>query len=374
MRILLSGGGTAGHINPALAIAEIIRARYPDAEILFVGTPHGMENRLVTQAGFPIRHIPVRGFSRSLSPKNLGALWLALTSPHKAEALLDELTPDAVIGTGGYVCYPILRAAAKRGIPTAIHESNALPGLTVKMLAKAVDSVLLNFSESARHLPRGCRRVVRTGNPLRAGFRAYSYGAARARLGISQKELFLLSFGGSLGADAINEAVFDLYRRLHLRLPRLSLVHICGMRHYAEWEERFTPYAPRARLLSYLDEMPLYMAAADVVICRAGAMTVSELANTRKCAILLPSPYVAGNHQYENAATLANAGAAFLVEERELPSGRLCEVFEELVRNPEKRRAAERKIARFCLPDTEDRILSEIERLFAQKRNNPTNL
>lgn len=374
MRILFSGGGTAGHINPALAMAELVKEKYPAACIAFVGTPTGMENRLVAQAGYPIYHVEVRGLSRSLSPKNLHTLYLALRAPKKASSILSDFAPDVVIGTGGYVCYPILRAAVDHGIPCAIHESNALPGLAVRMLAKKVDTLWLNFAESARHLPKGHAPVLHTGNPLRAGFRRHGYREARAALGITPHEVFLLSFGGSLGADALNEAVFALYKRLHIRHPRLRLVHACGTRHYDAWKDRFTPFAPRATLVPYLDEMALYMAAADVVICRAGAMTVSELANARKCAILLPSPHVTGNHQYENAATLANTGAAMLVEERELPSGRLEEIFEGLLLHPERRRAAEWKIGRFALPDTNARILSEIERLYAKKRDNRTNL
>lgn len=374
MRILLSGGGTAGHINPAIAIADLIQKSNPQATLAFVGTPHGMENRLVTQAGYPIYHVDVRGFRRSLSPKNLKALYLAASSPRKAAAILSDFAPDLVIGTGGYVCYPILRAAARRNIPTAIHESNALPGLTVRTLAPRMDAIWLNFAESAQHLPRSCVAPKHTGNPLRHGFREFSREMARRQLGIAPREVFLLSFGGSLGADCINSSVFALFDRLHLRYPRLTLVHACGARHYDECRGRFARFAPRATLVPYLDNMPLYMAAADIVVSRAGAMTVSELANARKCAILVPSPHVTGNHQYENAATLANRGAAFLVEERELPGGRLADLFEDLLRHPEKRKLSETRIARFCVPDTNERILSEIKRLCDKKRNNPTNL
>jgi UDP-N-acetylglucosamine--N-acetylmuramyl-(pentapeptide) pyrophosphoryl-undecaprenol N-acetylglucosamine transferase len=374
MRILFSGGGTAGHIYPALAMAAFVKEKYPEAKIAFVGTPHGMENRLVGAAGYPIFHTDVRGLSRSLSPKNLTALYLALRARGTAKKILSEFRPDAVIGTGGYVCYPILREAARCGIPCAIHESNACPGLSARMLAPHMDAIWLNFAEGARRLPRGCVTPVHTGNPLRAGFQNYKKEAAREKLKIAEKELYLLSFGGSLGADAINRAVFHLYERMHLRYPRLRLLHICGVRYYEEWKDRFAPFAPRATLCPYLEEMPLHMAAADIVVCRAGAMTLSELASARKCAILLPSPHVTGNHQYENAAALANAGAAMLAEESELADGRLEELFEALWRNPLLRRRCEEKIATFSLYDTKERILSEIERLCAKKRNNPTYL
>lgn len=374
MRILLSGGGTAGHINPAIAIADLIKRNDPQATLAFVGTPHGMENRLVAQAGYPIYHVDVRGFRRSISPKNFKALYLALSSPRRAAGILADFAPDLVIGTGGYVCYPILKAAAKQKIPTAIHESNALPGLTVRALAPRMDAIWLNFPESARHFSRGCVAPKHTGNPLRTGFKELSREAARHRLGIAPREVFLLSFGGSLGADCINKAIFSLFERLHLRYPRLKLVHACGARHYEEWKARFAHFAPRATLVPYLDNMPLYMAAADIVVSRAGAVTLSELANAQKCAILVPSPHVTGNHQYENAATLANRGAVLLAEERELPAGRLADLFEDLLRHPEKRRLMQARISGFCVPDTDERILCEIARLCAKNRNNQSNL
>ena len=263
MRIIFSGGGTAGHIYPALAMAALVKEKYKDAAIAFVGTPSGMENSLVGAAGYPIFHTDVRGLSRSLSPKNLQALYLALHARGTAKSILASFRPDAVIGTGGYVCYPILREASKCGIPCAIHESNAQPGLSARLLAPHMDAIWLNFAEGERRLPRGCVRPVHTGNPLRAGFHTYQKAEARAALKIAEREIYLLSFGGSLGADAINRAIFRLYERMHLRYPRLRLLHVCGRRYFAEWQARFAPFAPRATLLPYLEQMPLHMAAAD---------------------------------------------------------------------------------------------------------------
>ncbi len=363
MRILFGAGGTAGHINPALAIAQIIKANCPGARIAFVGTPAGMESRLVAEAGFPMYSIEVTGLSRSLSPRNLRALYLAAAALPRARRILGDFRPDLVIGTGGYVCWPILREAARAGILTALHESNAQAGLATRRLARHIDELWLNFAATADGLPRNSAPTRVTGNPTRRGFGTLSRETARRRLGLSEGNRLVLSFGGSRGAEHLNEAILPVMRTLCHRYAGLYHVHACGTAHYTALVEREGELGPRARLLPYLDEMPLYMAAADLIICRAGAMTLSELAICGRAAILVPSPYVAANHQYENARVLVQAGAAHLCEESELAGGRLLTLCQELLDSEEERRALEAGIRAFAVPDANRRIWARIDTL-----------
>ncbi len=368
MRIILSGGGTAGHITPAIAIAETILAYDKKAEITFVGTPHGMENELVGRAGYPMRHVNVRGFSRSLSIRNIGALYLALISPICAERILSELCPDAVIGTGGYASWPILRAAGSKGIPCAVHESNAVPGMTVRRLSPIVSEVWLNFKEASDHLPKNSSRFLETGNPIRQGFRTLSRREARKKLGLSESDFLLLSFGGSLGAARINEVIPKLGEGLFSRFSNVFLVHGTGKRHYEQMRRNIgSSVHKHLTLMPYIEDMPLYMGAADTVICRAGAMTLSELSLCGKSAILIPSPNVTNNHQYKNAALLVKKGAASLIEESELSAARLADEITRLIEDPPLRLEREKRMRQLAHPDANQRILTRILNLVQNK-------
>ena len=368
MRILLTGGGTAGHINPAIAIAEIIKQNERRAEIAFVGTPNGMEARLVREAGYPMYPVKVRGFARSLSPRNLITLYYALTSPRAAKRILADFRPDAVIGTGGYVSWPVLSAAAACGIPCALHESNALPGLTVRRLAPKMDAVWLNFAESAAHPALAGAHTVHTGNPLRRGFFTLARGEARAALGLAEEELLFLSFGGSRGAERINEVCLAAGEEILRRFPHMRHIHACGRAHFDACTARYPSESKRLVRLPYIENMPLYMAAADILLTRAGAMTVSELALCGKCAILVPSPYVADNHQYKNAALLAKAEAAVLLAENDLCTDTLLSALCELAKDPELRRKYEKNIRVFSSPDADRILWGEIRALLRKNR------
>ena len=212
MRVLLSGGGTAGHINPALAIAAKIKSEVPEAEIAFVGTPKGMENRLVTKAGYKLYHVEVSGFQRKLTLKNIKSAWRALVSPIKAKKIIKEFKPDIVIGTGGYVSWPVLKAASSMKIPTAIHEQNALAGVTTKTLSGMVDRVMISFEATRGELRAKNENIILTGNPVRAELFLINREEERARLGIGE-EPYVVSCGGSLGARAINEAVLGIVKK-----------------------------------------------------------------------------------------------------------------------------------------------------------------
>ena len=369
MRLLLTGGGTAGHVNPALAIAEIFKKNCPSAEILFAGTDQGIERRLVAEAGYPFFAIEAMGLSRSLSPKNLRALYLALRGPHTAARLLRRLEPHLVVGTGGYVSWPILSAAARLGIPCAVHESNASPGLTVRRLAPRVDAVLLNFQEAAEQLPKGVH-AVRVGNPLRSGFSSLSREEARRRLGIPPAAHLLLSFGGSLGAEAINTAMLRLISEYTAKAPSVFHIHGCGARYYESYEKalraRLGDLPHRIRVSAYLEQMPELMAAADLIICRAGAMTVSEVARAGRASILIPSPNVAGDHQTKNAKALADLGAAVLMPEDDCES-KLTETVARLLSAHEDRARMEAAAKAFGLPDANKRVYLALMELLKTK-------
>lgn len=331
MRVLLTGGGTAGHINPALAIAETVLQNAPDSEIAFVGVRGGKEEDLVPREGYPLHYVKVKGFSRKkLSLSNIRAYWLALTSPYspKTVGILKSFQPDIVIGTGGYACWPIMAAAVRMGIPTAVHESNALPGLAIRRLQDKVDRIWINFEKTAELLHEK-ENVIHVGNPLRRGFGTISKEDARKRLGIPKDIKFILSFGGSLGAERVNEAILDMMEKYSSREGRVLHLHATGKRDYENVKGRFDQLGLNrhegCRLADYIYDMPVQMAAADLIISRAGAMTVSELALMKKSCILIPSPNVADNHQYLNAKALADRSAAVLLEEHVLDGTALSE-------------------------------------------------
>lgn len=371
MHILLTGGGTAGHVYPAIAIAEMFEKKHPDIQISFVGTPNGMENNLVDKK-YTMHHINVKGFSRSLSPKNLYAAYLAWHSPQVARKLLRRLKPDLVVGTGGYVSWPILKAAGLEGIPCAVHESNAIPGLTVKKLEKYVDKILLNFDESKAYFAEKGKTVT-VGNPLRRGFTSQKRDAVRASLGIGKDELLLLSFGGSLGATALNRACLHLashYVRMH---PNIHHIHGCGERNYDMCLKEFEKLLPskedtkRIELRSYIDNMPDLMQASDIIISRAGAMTLSEIALAGRASILIPSPNVTNNHQFKNAQVLSNANAAVLLEESDNLGFLLEEKVDALASNIHFRKTIAHHVAAYAKPDANERIYRELTALMAKK-------
>ncbi|MBQ8275557.1 MAG: undecaprenyldiphospho-muramoylpentapeptide beta-N-acetylglucosaminyltransferase [Clostridia bacterium] len=370
MRVLMTGGGTGGHVNPAIAIANTIKQNDPSAEIAFVGTSRGIENKLVPAAGYPLYHVEVRGFRRSLSPANLKAAWLAFVSPIRAKKLIAEFKPDIVVGTGGYACWPVLVAASRMGIPTAVHESNALPGVTVRRLQAYVDRIMLNFAESADRLDAKEKLMV-VGNPLRGQFGTLNRDSAREKLGIVGYRRMILSCGGSMGAEPVNDAMLALMRDYGLQHPDVLHLHATGALEYEAAKEKFKAYGlegkDNLRLVEYIYDMPEQMAAADLVVNRAGAMTLSELAVQRKACLLIPSPYVAANHQYKNAKVLSDAGAALLIEEKDLTPERVAAEVGSLLEDDTRRAAMEQAISAFARTDANKVIYEEICRLVNAK-------
>lgn len=374
MHILFAGGGTAGHINPALAVAGYIKERHPDAKISYIGTAEKLEARLVPEAGYDFYTIDVAGFQRKVSlenvKRNLSALRKVFVSSSQAKRLLRELRPDVVMGTGGYVSGPVVRQAARMGIKTAIHEQNAFPGVTTKMLAPKVDRVMLAMPEAKQYLKLQAEPII-TGNPVREAVIHADRQAARQALGLDERP-FILSFGGSLGARAINQAVAELMA-WHWKGGKYYHYHAAGRAGYAAMQALLKEKgvdlsaAPAIRMTEYINDMDLCMAAADLVICRAGAITLSELQVQGKAAILIPSPYVAENHQYHNAMTLKNKGAAQVIEEKELTGERLTNEAALLLSDPAALREMGEKAKASAVMDVNERIYRVIMDLYEKR-------
>ena len=367
MKILLAGGGTAGHINPAISIANEIKARRPDTEFLFAAAPGGMEDTLVPKAGYPVAHIHVAGFRRSFSPAdiahNVKALSYLATAGAKARKILNDFQPDAVVGTGGYLSGPVLLAAQKKKIPTFLHEANAFPGVTTKALAKRADVIMLAFSEAMRYLPEGKRYEV-VGIPVRQSFVTTTKKEARAKLGLDD-HFTILSFGGSQGALKINEIAADIMQ-WHCKDGKINHIHGYGKHGRDTFpkmlKERHIDLSkyPRIQAKEYIDNMNLYVAAADIVISRAGASTIMELEVAGKPSILVPYPYAAENHQYHNARVLADADASILVEEKDYDRERLLEKIKELYEHPERLKEFSQNASKLAVLDTAEKIYNII--------------
>ena len=334
MRFLFACGGTAGHINPALGVAGRIRELLPSSEILFIGAEGKMEMDLVPLAGYEIRSVPISNLSRSLSAEgvrhNLKAMRDLAVSLPACRRILAQFHPDVVVGTGGYVCYPVLSQAAKMGIPTAVHESNAEPGLTTKMLENHVHRIMVGFEE-ARANYKHPDKVVVTGTPVRLDFFHADKAAARRALGLDAAAPLVLSVWGSLGATEMNKTVGKM---IALAMPGrdFRMVHSAGKRGIDSMNEHMRSALgldgwneAGFEVRDYIYDMPRLMAAADLVVCRSGASTLAELAAMGKPAILVPSPNVVHNHQERNARVLEHAGAAKVLLESEATAEKLYE-------------------------------------------------
>ena len=341
MRFVFTCGGTAGHINPALAVAGRLRELMPDSEFLFIGVNGKMEMELVPRAGYEIRGLNmtyiVRGRSLHALAQNLGTLRNVARSTREAKQLMREFKPDAVIGTGGYICYPVLTAAHELRIPTFVHESNAVPGLTTKLLADKVSRVMIGFEESRQYY-RHPERVAVTGTPVRGEFDRVTREGAREELGIPEDEKLVLSVWGSLGAEHMNKVMGELMEKLD-GAQGFRLVHAAGKLYYPRLTEKLKDRdLDRAgiEIREYIHDMPCLMAAADLILCRAGASTISELSYMGKPVIMVPSPNVTNKHQEKNARVLEHAGGAVVMLEGEFDADSLLERVKSLLEDEQK--------------------------------------
>ena len=371
MRILFTCGGTAGHVNPALALAGRMQELDRDCQVLFVGAERGLEKDLIPQAGYAFQTVHISSLHRSLKPQeikhNLISVGNLLRAPGEARAILRDFQPDCVVGTGGYASYPLVKAAAKAGIPTAVHESNLVPGLTTQMLEPYADRVMVGFEDCRRHYKHPDRVVV-TGTPVRGDFFRLTHDEARAKLGLTDDRPLIVSFWGSLGAAEMNRQMAEMLQLEAAHEP-FHHIHAAGKAGYpnllAELERRDVDLKshPALQLREYIYDMAVVMRAADLVLCRAGASTISELTALGVPALIVPSPYVTNNHQEKNARVLEEHGGACVLLEQESSGKVLFEKSAGILRSGEKRLSMAKAMADLGIPDATERICGVIAQL-----------
>ncbi len=364
MRVVFTCGGTGGHIYPAIAVAKLFQERQPGCEILFIGAEDGMENKIVPREGFRLETLKISNYQRSLTPKavwhNVTTLCAMAGSLRKARRLLRQFAPDVIVGTGGYASYPALREGTRMKIPAAVHESNAVPGLTTRMVEKRVERVMVSFEES-----RACytdpARVVVTGTPVREEFLYTSREEARRSLGLDSRPL-VVSYWGSLGAREMNKKIAQFMQCEIDAGEPFQHIHATGSFGW-RWMPRYVADMgvdlrahPSIRMQEYIYDMPVVMAAADLVICRAGAATIGEVCASATPCIMVPSPNVTDNHQEKNAAALEKTGAAALIHEAECDGPSLFAAARQILDDPAQLRAMRAAAANTAVVDAAERI------------------
>ncbi|WP_274651853.1 undecaprenyldiphospho-muramoylpentapeptide beta-N-acetylglucosaminyltransferase [Paenibacillus humicola] len=365
MRIVLTGGGTGGHIYPALAVGRHVAEEEPDTAILYIGTPKGLESRIVPAQGIDFEPVEITGFRRKLSLENVRTVMRFLKGVRRSKQLLAAFKPDVVVGTGGYVCGPVVYAAAKLGIPTLIHEQNAIAGLTNQFLARYADCVAVSFKESQTQFKRS-KRVVFTGNPRASQVVKANRDKGFASLGLSQGSKIVLVVGGSRGAKAMNDAMVDM-APLTGRLPGVHFVFVTGESYYEGTMERIKKVIPQLsnyiHVLPYLHNMPEVLAASTLVVSRSGASSLAELTALGLPSILVPSPNVTNNHQEANARTLMNAGAAEMIIERRLTGAMLFERISAILGDSGRLAAMGTAARKLGMPQSAALLSAELKRL-----------
>lgn len=364
---MIAGGGTAGHINPAIAIADYIKKRQPSSEIIFIGAAGGMEEKLVADAGFKLITFPMRGFLRSFSPKaivfNFGTLKRLRAADRAIDKILDEFKPDIIIATGGFASYPPIYRGSKRKIPTIIHESNVLPGRTNRLLARYADKVLIGFEDAAKYF-KDKEKLVFTGNPLREGIAFLKKDEAKKELGVEGDLVY--SVWGSLGARDMNKITAQIIALETKTGSSFRHIHSTGASSWKWMPELVKSLGAdisackNIDMREYVYNAPTILAAADLVLCRAGAMTVSEICATGAPAIIIPSPNVADNHQYKNAKALSDRGAAVLLEEDEINAEMLFDLIKTLLADSDRRKAMSKAALAMAVFDAKERIYDVI--------------
>ncbi len=356
MRVLFAGGGTGGHINPALSIADYLKKRDDSFEALFIGTKRGLETKLVPNAGYDIKYIDIQGFDRKNLFKNFSVAVKLLKANKDCVKIIKDFKPDVIVCTGGYASGPACIASKKCGIPSFIHEQNVYPGLTVKGAERYVDYVAVSFAETVNHMKDKSKCVV-VGNPVREEILNADKTVARQRLGISDEEKFVLIFGGSLGAAKINDAVIAAKELLDTK--NIKILFGTGERNYRAVCDAMGEIPKNMTVTPYINNMAEVMAAADLAVTRSGAITVSELACLKKPAILIPSPNVVRNHQEQNAKEFEDLNAAVMLKESELSGESLAKTILEIASDDKKLSEMSKNMEKLAKSDA----LSEIKRL-----------
>lgn len=373
MRVIISAAGTGGHINPGIAIANKIKSKEPNSKIMFIGTNRGLENDLVPRAGYEIRTIEAYGLKREISFTNLKHIIQTIRSRKEVKKIIDEFKPDLVLGTGGYICGPVISSAISKKIPTVLHESNAYPGKAVKMFAKEVDLVLAGFEEAKTRLIES-KKVVVTGTPTKIRKLDISSGRKKELLreiGIKNELPIVLVFGGSQGAQAINEAVQELViQKLN---KEYQIIWAAGQKQYDiikekfERENMYINNLTNVKVLPYIYNMEEMLNIADLVVCRSGAMTITEIAITGKPAIFVPLPSHSANRQEDNARVLEKIGAAKIILNKDLTAERLSEEIDDVILKRSELDEMGRLAETIAPKDVEEKIYNEIKQIIGEK-------
>ena len=367
-RVIFTCGGTAGHVNPAIALAQLMNRKDPSTEFLFVGAERGLEKDLIPKAGYEFRTVHISSFHRSLKPReikhNVVSVCNLLRAPREARAILKEFRPDVVIGTGGYASYPMVKAAAKAGIPTAVHESNMVPGLTTEMLEPFADRVMVGF-ESCRQHYKHPDKVIVTGTPVRGDFFDLTKEEAKRALKVDDGRPLIVSFWGSLGASGMNRQMAD-FLALEAAKEPFHHIHGAGASGYPMLRQLLREKGvdleqhPALQVKEYIYNMAVVMRAADLVICRAGASTISELTALGVPALIVPSPYVTNNHQEKNARVLEEAGGAAVLLEKDSSGQALFQAACAILHDEPRRLEMEKAMASLGIRDATERIYQTV--------------
>ena len=364
MRVIITGGGTGGHIYPGIAIAKKLKTKWK-AEILFVGSKNGLENELVPQAGLNLKTITVKGFRRKPSLDVLMTFFLMFKGFWEGKQTIEEFKPDVVIGTGGYVCGPVVLAASLSGIPTMIHEQNSIPGVTNRILSRLVDKIAVSFTDSISYFPTDRKKIKLTGNPVRTEVFKVTKEEGIRRLNLDPDKKTVLVFGGSRGAKIINDAMETVIKE-NLSSNKLQIVHITGKKHYNDYIERLKRQRidPSAygniKIEPYIYDMQYALAAADLIVSRAGAMTIAEITALGKPSILVPLKIAANDHQKTNALSLKRKHAAEVILEEDLTGKMLNNKIKELIFDEKKLNLMAQNSRKLGKPNATEKICEMI--------------
>lgn len=366
LKVIVAAAGTGGHINPGIAIANEIKLHQPNSEIIFIGTPRGLENDLVPRAGYKLKTIDSYGISRSFTLKNIKRLFKTIGSIGDAKKIIKEFKPDIIIGTGGYICIPVCLSASSLNIPYVIHESNVMPGIATKILSKKAKKILVGFKEATERLPKEAT-VKLTGTPTKVKEIYISNNekeAMKKSLGLDENKPLVLIFGGSQGAETLNKATVEIIK--NRKNTNYSIMCAVGPTQYDKVSNTLKEAQvdieklENAKLVPYIYNMEEIMNLADLIVCRSGAMTVTEIEKLGKPAIFIPFPYAAENHQEYNARVLEKAGAAKVILDKDLNSDVLNNMVQELVKKNDNLMQMAKEAKKLSIENVEKKIYDEI--------------
>lgn len=369
MKVIIAAAGTAGHINPGIAIANKIKQEEKESKIVFIGTTRGLENDLVARAGYELKTIEAYGLSKKLTIENMKKMYKTLKGYKEAKKIIQEFKPDIVIGTGGYICGATILAANSLKIPTMLHESNSFPGRAVKMLAKKTNTILVSFKDTIPRI-KNAKNIVYTGTPVKIKRKEYGINEKTRilkEIGLNETKPVIVVSGGSQGAQKINEAIIEIIQNQYYK--NYQIIWATGPKQYDILQQKLEEFGINSKnikgikMMPYIYNMEEIMNVSDVSIGRAGAMTITEIATLGKPSILIPLPNVSHNHQLYNAKVLENMGAAKIILNEELTGKKLNQAIEEIVLDKTKMKKMGENALKVSVTNVEDKIYQEIRKL-----------